>query len=316
MANDLDKLQRQVGQLGQFFYGKRRVDWRDQHFTPEKAYVCAVLANVAYLELTDYELTHHKYVKLIPSLCYREVVARGINIDLRQFLSQAEFRDVFVIPTEHLIVVGMVQNDVIFIALRGTRFFALSDWLIDLHSRSVPTYVNGIPGAFHSGFYLHITQCIEQIADAVSKRQSSPPMPVYVVGHSLGGAMAAILHALDNTHFASYYRGGSEISVNINTTCSYTYGMPRYGNEPMVYQLRSPYCLINENDVVPTVPPKWLDYADAPDRWRLSDNGTLVPASHKIPWLLSAAKRLYLLRGLSRHRIENYVKFLAKTVGV
>ncbi len=94
-------------------------------------------------------------------------------------------------------VVG--QNaDGIIVAFRGTLPPARNDpeerfrdWLQDFFDvpKTCSTGPGRVPGAVHSGFYDATMSVIDKVAAAV---KALGPAPVYVTGHSKGGAMASI----------------------------------------------------------------------------------------------------------------------------
>lgn len=88
----------------------------------------------------------------------------------------------------------------IVVAFRGTLPPAendpdsLFDWLQDFFA--VPTSCtsgpNKIPGQVHSGFFDATTSIIQTVATLIKGYNPSPANPVYITGHSKGGAMASI----------------------------------------------------------------------------------------------------------------------------
>ncbi len=90
--------------------------------------------------------------------------------------------------------------DGIIVAFRGTLApvplsgFGLRDWLEDFFEQpeSVKAGQLRVPGAVHSGFYNAVNSVIGEIAEYVKSLDPSLATPVYVTGHSKGGAMASI----------------------------------------------------------------------------------------------------------------------------
>ena len=91
------------------------------------------------------------------------------------------------------------------VAFRGTD--ELADWLDNINAFSI----DKLFGEFHLGFYLATMSVLPAIE---SRLQEARRRPLFITGHSLGGAMATI--------FASYYLD----SFKIFLAC-YTYGSPR-----------------------------------------------------------------------------------------
>jgi hypothetical protein len=93
------------------------------------------------------------------------------------------------------------QNaDGIIVAFRGTlppslhSALSLHDWLEDFFDvpKSVSSGAGQVPGQVHSGFYDAVMAIIAAIAAQVKALDPALTVPVYVTGHSKGGAMASI----------------------------------------------------------------------------------------------------------------------------
>ena len=88
----------------------------------------------------------------------------------------------------------------IVVAFRGTLPPSLKDpdsWLDWLQNFfAVPTSnstgPNKVPGQVHSGFFNATTSIIQKVQSLVSACNPGPDNPVFVTGHSKGGAMASI----------------------------------------------------------------------------------------------------------------------------
>ena len=230
-----------------------REDWLSLDFTRAKAYVCAIFAELAYWHIPAFELAGHDRVKVVPSDAYQELARRLVADDaLVRLLRRADLAPV-IIPQRYAIVVVVRTRHVIFVAIRGTA--ELYDWLINLNVRKIDLALNG-GGRFHEGFYRAIEECFDPLLDEL--RRDDPQVPVYVTGHSLGGAMAALLHAT----WIACRKCGTH-SHGSPTHSAYTYGMPRYADDEGVHHCRCPYHIIKSKDIVPRVPPMWLGYANS-----------------------------------------------------
>ena len=86
--------------------------------------------------------------------------------------------------------------DGVIVAFRGTLppswqlQASVLDWLQDLMAE--PESRPGFPGKVHTGFYDATSAIIGAVAAEVKRLNPAGSKPVYVTGHSLGGAMAAI----------------------------------------------------------------------------------------------------------------------------
>lgn len=280
------------------------VNWSDPSFTVDKAYVAAVFSKIAYLDIPEFELHSHSSAKVIPCLTYQQLVSRRVSVDLKEFLRRLDFGEVIIITRPHVIVVVVFSRDVIFISFRGTRPLYVTDWMIDFHVSRIPTYVNKDVANFHSGFFQAVNSCLDELSMRLVQRLGAlnSDVPIYVVGHSLGGAMAAVTHSLAGTTFFSRLGFGQDVVVPFQTHSCYTFGMPRYGDSETTCVLRGPNHIYNLHDVIPGVPPKWLGFEDAPQGYRLSGKGKLflMPQdSQNLSWWMS--------RSIRSHFIERYI---------
>lgn len=132
------------------------------------------------------------------------------------------------------------------IALRGTQ--TEGEWLNNLTTRQVnfrtrqPDY-----GRIHLGFQRVQEKIITQIRRAIP--QLAPNLPLYLTGHSLGGAVA-MLTAADLVSDNTYPR--NQIQV-------YTFGSPRLGDPTFARYynglLPNTFRIVNLADSVPYTPP-------------------------------------------------------------
>jgi Lipase (class 3) len=90
-------------------------------------------------------------------------------------------------------LVGQNANGII-VAFRGTippgDPDSIPDWLEDFFD--IPTTCGALPGQVHSGFCHDIHTLIEPVIAAVQSFNPAPGKPVYVTGHSKGGALASL----------------------------------------------------------------------------------------------------------------------------
>jgi hypothetical protein len=295
-----------------------RINWQAVPFTPEKAYVTAVFSKIAYLTIPHFEVRYHTLAKVIPCLTYRQLLASGRTQDIREFLRALDFGNAFVVTTHYVVAVGVITPHVIIIALRGTRPLYISDWMIDFNSIRTTTQVNSWEVKLHSGFFVAMTDCLDEIAFELQKRtgSGSPQTPIYVVGHSLGGALAAIAHALSRTTFSSYHRYGLAKTAALNTHSSFSFGMPRYGDNRAISNLRTPFHIYNDRDLVPGVPTKWMGFESVPIEYRSGEGGSLNQKAQDRQSLRWWFSRVHLARGVRHHLIERYIRRLGKAAGV
>ena len=120
----------------------------------------------------------------------------------------------------------------------------------------------GMTGKLHRGFYSGLQAVYPQVKAAVKAMQNDDnTKPVFLSGHSLGGALAVLTAAL-------FEKQGMPVRS------IYTSGQPRIGDATFVSQLvpvlgEKLFRLVQENDIVARLPPPAVaapDFADAISR--------------------------------------------------
>jgi len=127
------------------------------------------------------------------------------------------------------------------------------DWLQNFFAvpASSPSGPNQLPGQVHSGFFNATTSIIQQVQTLVSTFIPSPANPVFVTGHSKGGAMATI---------AAYLLSQNLGVPNVQPVI--TIASPRPGDvgfQTGFQKVLSQTRYENDGDLVPLVPPA-LDF--------------------------------------------------------
>ncbi|WVZ50055.1 hypothetical protein U9M48_001350 [Paspalum notatum var. saurae] len=139
----------------------------------------------------------------------------------------------------------------IIIAFRGTQQHSVSNWIEDLFWKQLDVSYPGMPDAMvHHGFYsaYYNTTVRHEILEAIRcARKTYGKLPINVVGHSMGGALASFC-ALD----LSVQFGSEEVELM-------TFGQPRIGNPAFAAyfaeQVPKTIRVTHQNDVVPHLPP-------------------------------------------------------------
>jgi len=158
-------------------------------------------------------------------------------------------------------LIGKNQDGII-VAFRGTLPPSIKDpqsfldWILvdfDAIPKTGGPGIGAVPGLVHAGFYDATMSIIGDVIQAVQTLNPNRDLPVYVTGHSLGGAMASI--------------GAWILSQNAAIPVSkvITFASPKPGNgdfksayEAKIVQVRYE----NYQDVVPLLPPGG-DFLDA-----------------------------------------------------
>ena len=138
------------------------------------------------------------------------------------------------------------RDGVLLIAFRGTQ--SLGDWLGNLNlGRTDRPF-----GAVHAGF----AQAYDYVANSVRnyvREHAAPKTKIWITGHSLGGAVAAIC--------AAELAGGTDIAG------VYTFGQPRTGDERFKSYIRRRLAgkfrrIVNDDDIVTRIPPGFQHVGD------------------------------------------------------
>lgn len=223
------------------------LDWKDQNFDPVKAYCLALFSEVPYYKITEAEHERPHRAKVVPSVAHQNVVTSRY-VDFERLMQSAEFERFHIITTRNFVAVAIQLNDLIVVTVRGTQF--LYDWFINLNCKKIKY----LESKFHLGF------CREaQILKYHLKNifgQDLSDRRIILTGHSLGGAIAAIVAG---TESISYYYDPF-LSRDNKRFCCYTFAMPRYAPLETLLKSHNPYNTINHFDIVPRVPPTILGF--------------------------------------------------------
>ena len=225
---------------------------------------------------------------------------------LRRILQNSGFELLKVInvrETQGFICKRTADEPYVVLAFRGTEK-KVSDWLTD--ADCVPEDHEG--GKVHRGFLKAFTgiegaereTAVEDIVKAALCEACSvgdgPPLPVFVTGHSLGGALALLTTRL--------------LLPDVTGAC-YTFGAPRVGDYEFFHRVKTPvYRIVNSSDVVPRVPPGagmifWRGVVRALSWWVGS-----VPVVSK--WLDKLEALLDKLRGYRHYGDLRYLSDVAE----
>ncbi len=198
----------------------------------------------------------------------------------------------------------------IFVSMRGTS--NLYDLLVDINARYVMHIDGNNFGNFHSGFYQAVEECRRPVIRELAEFLNGGDMPVYVTGHSLGGAMAAVIYAI--------WKDGLTITEKIKKPLdihsAYAFGMPRYGDENAVKRFRAAYHLLSVEDPVPNLPPQWSGFRNPMDERQL-DGEKVERIEDREPYDLGNwFYHLATFRPFKKHAMELYRERIADTLGI
>jgi pimeloyl-ACP methyl ester carboxylesterase len=142
--------------------------------------------------------------------------------------------------------------DGVIVAFRGTlppswqSWPSVLDWLQDLLCE--PESYPNLPGKVHTGFYDATSVLIADVAAAVKSLNPAGTKPVYVTGHSLGGAMASL---------GAWIMQAQPYGISIAQVVTFASPKPGDGTFQAAYQkvFTNQVRYENYDDLVPLLPP-------------------------------------------------------------
>lgn len=198
------------------------------------------------------------------------------------------------------------------LVFRGTNDF--KDWQTNINFAREKIPVGTFEGKenfvrVHRGFYRAFEQRRAKIQQDISEiEQTDRTKPIFITGHSLGGAMAQIATAT----FTS-----DQIAA------CYTFGSPRAGGRQLDRFVKPPhYRLTHGFDIVPFTPFSLLDYHHTGDARHIGGTPPRLyrhrRSRTKHAWLWPLAFASVVLRrkfiGTTHHKIDQYVDKLETLV--
>jgi predicted lipase len=283
-------------------------DWADDQFSWQKAYVASAFSAIAYEEVLPFELKKSKRAKIIPCDRYQAHVSRWETEQQRATVQQLDKNiEIELVVRNRVLVTISRLRKVIFVSFRGTTL-SFSDFKADLDIRKTQYQFGlGESARLHRGFFDAVLDCFDEVIERVRAMNSEDRVPVYVTGHSLGGAMAAIFFARLEEHDHHPFRHRRRHHYSPATSC-YTFGMPRYGDMSAKSLLPQPYHTFNELDAIPTLPPKLLGFVDSANERCLNAIPDILRGINKGDFALRSGKGIATILGVSDHRMERYVE--------
>ena len=197
-----------------------------------------------------------------------------------------------------------------FAAFRGTD--ELADWLDNL--KVAP--VDGPLGAVHGGFWAALKDIWPHMRTTLANwrrvriKGGKQPLPLWLTGHSLGGAMATLAAA-------------TLVQAEVPFYGVYTFGQPRCGHGTFARNFNNEakgrhFRFHNNNDIVTRVPATLLGYRHVGTFIYIDSNGNL---DADIGWwlrILDAAKGAmddlgeWGLDSIKDHKVDDYLTAIEK----
>jgi hypothetical protein len=184
-------------------------------------------------------------------------------------------------------------DDIIIVAFRGTE--NLVDWRTNVMARWI-VLQGGV--RVHTGFFQAYWPIREKMFATVRRLLVTKLRPVYVTGHSLGGALACMATA--------ELANAEEAWVRDSIAACYTFGCPRAVDTSFDWYVKVPmYRVTNGVDIVPTVPPAVLGYRHVGDTRYFRNSGE-APFRRSPNIVAKLTRTLWALRKLFPYlKIEN-----------
>jgi triacylglycerol lipase len=194
-------------------------------------------------------------------------------------------------------------NDIIVVVFRGTQDEL--DWKTHVNARLV-----ALQGGtrVHTGFFQAYWPIRDAMFEFIKRAIAAKPRPIYVTGHSLGGALALMATA--------ELANDDDATVRDCAAACYTFGCPRAGDASFDMYVKAPlYRITNGVDLVPAIPPAILGYRHVGDTRYFGKSG-VAPVRRSPNWLqkiwrtiwgLVALVRTGKFRNIADHSMTVYV---------
>ena len=162
------------------------------------------------------------------------------------------------------------------LAFRGTEAMSIRDIKSDVRANKRACESGG---QMHSGFY-DAFENVRSMAEAAINDPAHADKPLYVTGHSLGGAVATV--------------AAKKLAHPGGIAACYSFGAPRVGDDDWIAEIRSPiYRLVNSADCVTMLPPSSESVALIAWLLRLVSNAHIPFVSPATGWLASRLRTAF-----------------------
>jgi hypothetical protein len=212
-----------------------------------------------------------------------------------------------------------IRDDMVLVAFRGTEPDNIKDWVTDGNVALVPSQL----GHLHAGFSRAFNTVGPRMLNDLKNSPNVAGKPLWLAGHSLGAALSTIMAA-------------SCVNAGLSIAGHYNFGSPRVGDSSFTsfYNERCAsvtFRFVNNNDIVPRVPPRGISYDHVDFKRYLDRHCRLVTDTRVVDLLMDSfegsllglrklfdqvshlkQEKLPLPDFIEDHRIENYISCIQK----
>lgn len=223
-------------------------------FSQARSAAMSIVAHLSYCTIDDEDRANVDRATIIPSTAFQYLVELKVEIDIAAILAELDFANPIVVRTHRFVAIGLLARSELWIGVRGT--VGAYDWgvnarILPRHSRNLD-----LPMFFHSGFLSEATLLAAKLKDAIAAHRSNASVQrIHISGHSLGGAIAAILHQLRGDLVPHMPR-----SMRRDPGDCYIFGAPRTVWRHGEAFMEPPFAIRRSEDIVPRLPPSTLGY--------------------------------------------------------
>lgn len=216
----------------------------------------------------------------------------------------SKFLSVFGVDEKSSQAALIEHNDYLCMTFRGTN--EVADWLDNLNVFSTKVLF----GEFHRGFWEALEDVWEPIYEKYRELRANDKRPLFITGHSLGGAMATVATAKfvhDDQPFTSTYTFGQPRAMSRDTSLIFN------------SECKSRYFRFhNNNDIVTRVPARIMNYSHVGSYLYISLKGKIHPEPgfwfRFLDHVDGALEDLGVkgLDGVKDHSIDHYIDAIKK----
>ena len=202
-----------------------------------------------------------------------------------------------------------VNAEALLIVFRGTD--SIKNWMTNVRIKPI----EGPVGKVHRGFYEVAMRVWQSHIKGIVTEMRTAEQPIWIAGHSLGGALAVLTGAI--------LQLDAENPISVQGV--YTFGQPRVGNMAFASGFDKSfkdqaYRLVNNNDIVPHVPPTGLllRYWHTKRMLYITKEGELKPAMPVWKRIWEGSQGVFRdldkpgVEAVKDHEMNNYVSATRK----